>query len=242
MPFPLFSLDSRLPHWYLIGISCESSYISDQIPSRARDKLFTSVSFPGCPGEDQGRSGKGSLVWRQGDLYPSRSAQGWSWDSALTSVTAPLTCPQGFSSLCSVGHQVTAWHFDFVILPYPFPSFLLHAWMVTISDNDVTLEMDDTAERGKDPESWTLCRHHISPWNLNCLPLKSSPIVFNPLWFLGPSPSQKMLFLMPWQSQGWLGPLCALTIMLGSASFLTPPLPCVELSRCLYMNWNPKPQ
>lgn len=71
--------------------------------------------------------------------------------------------------------------------------------------------------------SWVLelCHHHISSWNLKCLPLKSSPIVFKPLLFPGPSPSQKMLFLMPWQSQSWLGPLCALTIMLGSAFFLT---------------------
>lgn len=60
MSFPLFSLDSWLPHWcYLIGISCDSSYISDQIPSRARDGLFMSVSFPGCHGKNQGRSGNG---------------------------------------------------------------------------------------------------------------------------------------------------------------------------------------
>lgn len=93
--------------------------------------------FPWMSWQEPGKKWKW-LIWWQDDSYPRRNAQGWSWDSALTLVTAPVTCPQG----CSVGHQVTAWHFDFVILPYPFPSFLLHAWMVTISDNDVTLEME----------------------------------------------------------------------------------------------------
>lgn len=63
-------------------------------------------------------------------------SQPWLWSLLLWPVL------KAFSSLCSVGHQVAAWHFDFVILSYPFPSFLLHAWMVTVSDNDVTLDME----------------------------------------------------------------------------------------------------
>lgn len=209
----------------LIGMSNES-YTSDQ---RAGNKLLMSVSFPGCHGADQGRSGNDSLQWdgKVASVPAEMRIDGTPrLELRLSPDSAPLLWPVLTASLLTLfcrspGVWVAFWCFQFDV-PTPSLPFLSASYL-----GDLGLQWP--SQIMKWPWSDLSPRHCAATiLALDCLTLTSLKLgeIFYRIWAVvipGPYSQLQSAVFDALAELGLAGPLRAWTLLIDSASFSTPP-------------------